>query len=360
MTVTAPGLRQLLPPLEDRAEWLEWRREGIGASDVAGVLGLSNWSTPTTVWLDKTGRTPGARGTADDVDSDALWHGRHAEAVLNPWFAEHTGSHVAGAQWRVVGTEPWQRATLDGIVFGSDRVRFDLWHADALLEDKATGQAAAVWGTDGIPLHYKAQAAWQSICTGVPAVFFAVLHVAFGRLEFRAYHYEPTDSDRDFIVNRVGQFWSDHVQADTPPRADSAAITTAGLQDAWPDVVDDPAELTPELAELCERVDRLRTDAREAKAAADQAANELRAALGEHTAIVNPDGYGATWRPARELDTDAVFDNHPDIAADYQLRRLDLERFRRDHPDIAERHTDTTGARRLNITKPKKKKGTTP
>ena len=37
----------------ERAEWLQWRRGGLGGSDIAGVLGLSPWSSPWSVWADK-------------------------------------------------------------------------------------------------------------------------------------------------------------------------------------------------------------------------------------------------------------------------------------------------------------------
>lgn len=40
---------------EQRAEWLEGRRQGIGGSDVAAVLGLSPWKTALDVWNDKLG-----------------------------------------------------------------------------------------------------------------------------------------------------------------------------------------------------------------------------------------------------------------------------------------------------------------
>lgn len=42
---------------DDRAEWLEWRRNGIGATDVAGILGVSPWASPWSVWADKCAPT---------------------------------------------------------------------------------------------------------------------------------------------------------------------------------------------------------------------------------------------------------------------------------------------------------------
>jgi predicted phage-related endonuclease len=37
----------------NRADWLEWRRGGIGGSDVAAILGVSPWRTEFDVWASK-------------------------------------------------------------------------------------------------------------------------------------------------------------------------------------------------------------------------------------------------------------------------------------------------------------------
>lgn len=39
-------------------EWLDWRRGGLGSSDIPIVMGVSPWKTPYQLWEDKTGRTP--------------------------------------------------------------------------------------------------------------------------------------------------------------------------------------------------------------------------------------------------------------------------------------------------------------
>lgn len=348
-------MRQLLPPLTDRDEWLTWRRGGIGASDVAGILGLSQWDTPTTVWLDKLGRLD------DADDTDAMMHGRYAEAVLAPWYADTHDCAVAAEQWRAVGVEEWQRATLDGLTFASERSRVRLETAEAVLECKATGQAPAAWEADGIPIQYRCQATWQSITTGIPTVVFAVVHVPWGRLQFRAYAYTPSDRDIDFVTTKVAEFWHDRVLAGVAPPADGDPATTTALQHAWDsaDVVDDLIDCTDQLADLCARVDELGAIARAAKAEHDQARNQLRAHIGEHAGVApSPDGWGATWRPSRELDQAAVFADHPDIANQYRKAELDLDRFRADHPELAEKYTAATGSRRLNITRPKKEKST--
>ena len=38
-------------------KWLEYRRMGIGGSDVAALLGISKWKSPLELWLEKTGQS---------------------------------------------------------------------------------------------------------------------------------------------------------------------------------------------------------------------------------------------------------------------------------------------------------------
>ena len=40
---------------KDRAEWLEYRKDGIGSSEVATILGLNPWETPYQLWRRKKG-----------------------------------------------------------------------------------------------------------------------------------------------------------------------------------------------------------------------------------------------------------------------------------------------------------------
>lgn len=55
---------------ENRAEWLDGRKKGMGGSDVAAALGLSPWRTPVELWQDK-------RGESDpQPTSDSMHFGR--------------------------------------------------------------------------------------------------------------------------------------------------------------------------------------------------------------------------------------------------------------------------------------------
>ncbi|NBR91300.1 MAG: hypothetical protein EBS68_15585, partial [Rhodobacteraceae bacterium] len=62
-------------------EWLELRRQGLGASDMAAVMGVSPYKTPYQLWAEKTGATPpqkvGAAAQRGVILEDAV--GRYYE-----------------------------------------------------------------------------------------------------------------------------------------------------------------------------------------------------------------------------------------------------------------------------------------
>ena len=73
---------------ENREDWLKQRKLGIGGSDVAAVLGLSAFRTPTDVYLDKIGEAEPRQAT------DSMHFGQLLEAVVAKEFARRTGMKV--------------------------------------------------------------------------------------------------------------------------------------------------------------------------------------------------------------------------------------------------------------------------
>jgi len=68
---------------KNRAEWLKHRKKGLGGSDVAVLLGLSNFRSRLELWLDKTGRV-----NDSDESSVIAQRGQIMEKHIAKRFAE--------------------------------------------------------------------------------------------------------------------------------------------------------------------------------------------------------------------------------------------------------------------------------
>lgn len=309
-----------------RADWLTWRHAGIGASDVAALVGLSPWTSRWALWADKVGLVP------DDVDveSEVMEFGRRFEPVAGPWFADlNPGLYVAGEQkWCTHPDLPWARCTVDGLVFDeAGPADPDVSDALGTFEVKVDFRHGEKTWLEEIPPHYQCQAQWQMFVARVDRTWFGVLH-PFGR--FRVYELARDPADIALLVETAERFWHNHVLTGIPPDVDGSDATTTALAAAWPDPAG-TVELDPALVAQA-RAARDVLDA--AKAADDEARNRLRAALADRTEGTVDGLLVASWR--RQA-----------------TRKIDPGLVRTLHPAIVDEVTKTTESRVLRLHDPK-------
>lgn len=315
----------------DRASWLEWRRGGIGGSDIAAIVGLSPWASKYSVWVDKLGLVPAT------PENDAQSHGRYAEHAIKAWFEDTQGLHVIGEQrWCSHASLPWARCTPDGFLTeGNINVTtFGDPVAVYMRDDGTTCSADPVglvefkvsdfkrWD-DGIPDHYQAQAQWQMFVTGLSVVVFAVMH---GK-RFERYDLERDDDDIAYLRDAAEAFWHDHVVTGQAPATDGSNATTYALNHRWrPERHDDAVDLDKQQIMVIEELRYSRSERIWWEQREETLTNQVKELLGEHT-VGRVDGKDAvTWRPS-------------------QTNRIDTKALRAAHPDIAKQFTKTTDTR---------------
>lgn len=256
--MTAPDLQE--HPADERTEWLAWRKGGIGASDVAALIGMSDFASPMSVWTDKLGLSP------IDDDNEFMEFGRRAEPMLTGYFEDRTGWTVTGQQERIewVGN-PVHRCTLDGRAEDGGQVL-------GVVEYKTTGFDP--WTE--VPDAYACQVQWQMHCDERDRAWFGVLH---GR-RFRTYEVPRDDRAIAMLCDVADEFWERHVLAEHPPPADAHRATAAALAEAFPEPVEGE---TVDLSDLEWAID-LRATAKaamsDAKFQIAKAENALKAAIG--------------------------------------------------------------------------------
>lgn len=179
-------------------EWHEWRRQGIGGSDVAAILGLSKWASPLDVWETKKGLR------AEQSQTHAMAWGSRLENSIRDFWASKRKTKV----WQVFAEHddhPVLRASLDGWV--------NSWE---ILEIK-TARTSDGWGeegTDEIPTSYLCQC--QHYLSVVDA---QICHVAvlIGGSDYREYKIlrdqELIDNMTDFLLS----WWQTHIIGDVAP-----------------------------------------------------------------------------------------------------------------------------------------------
>lgn len=265
---------------DDRPAWLQARLSGIGASEIAGVLSESPWASPVSIYQDKV-------APAEDEDRERLFWGRHLEQRIGEGYAIRTGRHFrpAGRLLRSV-EHPWALATLDGWT-SDDGERW--WPCEIKNVNEHMVEA---W-EEGAPRHVYLQNQHQMLVTGYGRVTTVGL---LGGCELVWQDVERDDLEQRRIAVQGEAFWREHVQARVLPDADHRDATRAALLRLFPDHDGEAVDVGDEWFKF----DQIRTElAAEKKAISEQLDgidNQIRAAIGEHTAIRLPDGTRYSWK----------------------------------------------------------------
>ncbi len=303
------------PPLSDA--WLKERDNGIGASEVATLLGLNPYQTPVELWLTKTGQTEGFAGNY------ASRRGQHMEAfVLAAYAEQHPGT--------IIDTAP---ADIPSIVAHPDvpeaRCSLDaLGHNKAeslVIEIKTAGyRQRGKWADGALPDAYALQVMYQLAITGLDTAHVAV-DIA-GDYEERVVVRDDDLCDR--LIAAVAEWWTQHIVAGVMPTVDPVRDRDR-LVDLWvPDPTLPAAVVGHDLA----------AQLRDAKAAAAAAKTDLEVITAQvqiamqcATAAVDPDGDAvAKWTASKgreSIDTKALAADLPDVAATYMRTGKPGRRF---------------------------------
>jgi putative phage-type endonuclease len=288
--------------------WWAERDAGIGSSEIAGLLHLSNHCAPWSIWAEKVGLIP----RDGDNDTDRLWFGRAMEPVLAEAFTRRTGLEVAGEQTFVRHPEwPFMRGTLDGFAMppGADSID------DALGVVEFKTDARGGW-RDGVPPIYRAQALWLAGITGLHRAWIGVLH---SRFEFEVHELtwdQAAEDDWQLMVATATRFWEDHVLTGIPPAVDGSDATADAIAAVWPNHVPDTVhEADGELAELLRSRAEIKARMAADKKVVDHFDNEL-AALVRDCELIAVDGRPAWSYKAQQrstVDAKALRSAHPEI-----------------------------------------------
>lgn len=320
------------------AGWLAARREGVTASEIAVVMGLSPYDSAFALYHRKRGELP------DVEDTDAMERGRILEPYIAEKFAQlYPEFHVMGDGRTLYAhpERPWQMATPDRRVYEAQaRGEPHLLHMLpplAVLECKTDAGGSDEWGdegTDQIPVHYRCQVLWQMDVLGVTAAYVALLPIRSWKL--RVYELAmDTDAAVDLKIMRdTAQCFLDDIRDGNAPDVDWRPQTTAALKHLNPKVEQIDVTVSRRLAISYRAAVRRAAEAEQRK---DEMTNRMLQAIGN-------------GRRAVEAGTDEVVATR----SVYPNRRISTSALRQDYPDAAKACEVTRDVTKLLPAKTKK------
>ncbi len=94
--------------MNDRSAWLAERRRGMGGTDAAGALGVSQWKTELSIYLDKRDEVPPVE------KNEAMHWGIVLQNVVRDEYKRRTGATIYNTPLMWSKRYPWMLANTDG------------------------------------------------------------------------------------------------------------------------------------------------------------------------------------------------------------------------------------------------------
>ncbi|MEN3133305.1 lambda-exonuclease family protein [Bacillus cereus] len=211
-----------------REKWLELRRKGIGGSDLAAVLKLSDWNSPMSIYLDKIGELK------EKPQSEYAYWGNVLEDIVAREFMKRTGLKVRRKNEMLRSKKyPFMMANIDREVIGRKEG----------LECKTTTEyKRSEWKGDNVPKQYILQCQHYMAVTGYEKWHIAVL------IGGNTFEFKTIERDEDIInmaIEECEVFWNSYVSKRIPPAIDGSKSTTDALKEMYEKSIKDDHIILP-------------------------------------------------------------------------------------------------------------------
>lgn len=294
---------------EQRQEWLQQRRTGIGGSDAAVVLGMSKWKTPLQLYQEKLS------SEQSYFDNEPMKWGRVLEPVIRQEYAERTGQTILKTGEELIRSEqhPFMVASLDGFT------------EDEKVVEIKTARYDFGWGSEGtdeVPTEYLLQVQHYMLVTGFKMTDIAVL---IAGSDFRIYHVEADPELHELMIQGEGAFW-ERVTNQIPPEPVNEGDLLRYFKEK-----DKAIDATADLAMTHARLKQIKGEIKALEGEEQGLKEQVMGFMGEHNTLNGSDGKALiTWKsgkPVKRLDNKQLKKDRPEIYEEYQTESSPIRRF---------------------------------
>lgn len=317
-------------------EWLEFRKDKLGGSEIATVLGLNPYKSELELWAEKTGRIE-----PEEVDNKYVRIGQELEQAVIHKFRQETGLNTAHFDGITVQHEdiPWMTASPDGLAFpdGVDKsssVPELIEESDITVESKTSlsKNANKIFENDNPPEHYKLQTLWYcGVLDNSKAYMPVILRSAFGdileipekdiKVAGVKFINPEIEVDDDTIAHMIeaGEQFIHKVKNDIRPDPDGSDSASRAIEKMYDDNYDkdeDVVVMGKELDDLVEEREEIKDEISKLDDKKSEIDQRLKSIIG--------DNYGARGKEKRVI--------HPR----YSYTKFDKDKLKEKYPDVAD------------------------
>lgn len=297
----------------NQEEWIRIRKSYLTGTDIGAICGMNPYKSAMQVYMDKTSPE------VEVADNEAMRLGRDLEDYVAGRFTEATGKKVRKSNAMYVSDKyPFMMANVDRLVVG-ERAGLECKTASPYTADR--------WKDRNVPEWYYLQCQHYMKVLEMDRWYLAVL--IFGK----GFQYTCLERDEELLNDLVSieqDFWENHVQAKVLPPPDGSRNADELIRKYFHrkegavtrlEGMDEQITRRNELAAL---IKKMQTEQKTIE-------QELKMYLGNAEAQTGiSDQYRVTW-------------------TEYETRRIDTERLKKEQPEIYEGYSKVQKSSRLNI-----------
>lgn len=202
---------------ENHENWLKARKNGIGGSDAACIVGYNPYKSNVDLWLEKTNR----KDAQDISNKECVQFGKKAEEPIRELFElEHPNYIIIHNEFAIYSNKefPYLLASLDGELIDTDCTH-------GILEIKTANICNSVmfqkWN-NRVPDNYYIQILHYFLVTGFKfAILKARICMSDSNIMIKHYYFNANDfeikRDIEWLKTAEIKFWNDNVFNDKKP-----------------------------------------------------------------------------------------------------------------------------------------------
>jgi putative phage-type endonuclease len=299
---------------------MEERKNYIGASEAAQVLGKSRWGTPLSLWAEKTG----AMEPKEIGDKLYVKLGVKLEQAVAELFTELTGKKVHKVNEAFVHKQhPFIRCHIDRKVEGER----------SILQCKtASAFKSKEWDGEEIPEEYEIQEHHELACSGYDRAYIACL---IGNQKVALKVIERDAAKINYVISREVSFWKEFVEPKIMPTLgfvkSKDTETLLGLYPSGDDGLGEVA-LPDEADALLESLEGLKADSKLMEKSKKEIEAKIQYLLGKNV-FGRSNNFLVKWSnmEQRRVDSDRMKEDAPELFEKFakviKMRRFDPRRI---------------------------------
>jgi len=321
-----------------REQWLDYRRLGIGGSDVAAIMGFSPFATKRDLYYDKIGVKP----VMDEEEFNwvAKEVGHRLEDLVAEIFSKKTGLRVYPIRKMFRHPlHPFMLADVDFFIEFPDG-------STGILECKTTNyNCQDKWANDSVPINYEYQGRHYMSVMNINKMYFACLY-GNNENEFIIRYMERDLEVEEDLIAEEEFFWKENVEKrEEPEYFEKPDLVLESIRKHYGPADKDAEQVKLPRKHLLSIQNYL--ELKDQKSKLDSESKKLEERMKEsYLAIVEELGVSCTGI-LQASGTEYVVSYNPIYRTG--IDKKNLEKLKINHPDIYDEYVSVSESRRFGV-----------